>query len=87
MTVTSLFVYYFGIFLLFKTGMLSFHIRDIDMIYKHFRLKAVVSQWLHRCTTVGVFVWKQDGAGSNLGMFFFFFFFFFLVFVSVCVEM
>ena len=27
-------------------------------------------------------MWKQDGAGSNLGMFFFFFFFF-LFFLSV----
>ena len=44
-------------------------------IYMRFRLKAIVSQWFYRCTTVGVFVWKKDGAGSNLGMFFFFFFF------------
>ena len=34
-----------------------------------------MSQWLHRCITVVVFVWKQEGAGSILGMFFFFFFF------------
>ena len=41
MTVTSLFVYYFGICLLFKTG-----ISDVDIIYKHLKLKAIVSQWL-----------------------------------------
>ena len=41
MTVTSLFVYYFGICLLFKTGMESFHISDIHIIYKHIRLKAM----------------------------------------------
>ena len=29
-----------------------------DIIYKHFRLNAVVSQWLNRSTTVGVLVWK-----------------------------
>ena len=99
MTVTSLFVYYFGICLLFKTGMFSFHIIDIDITYKHFRLKAIVSQWLHRCTTIGVFVWKtRRRRFESLPCFFFlflsffsffFFFFFFRFFLSdcVCVEM
>ena len=50
MIVTSLFVYYFG---------KSFHISDIHIIYKHIRLKAVVSQWYHRWTTVGVLVWEM----------------------------
>ena len=75
MTVTSLFVYYFGICLLFKVGMQSTHISDIDISYKRLRLKAIVSQWLHRCTK-GVLCGKRDGAGSNLGIFFFFVFFF-----------
>ena len=75
MTVTSLFVYYFGICLLFKTGRRSFHISDIDIIYKHFRLKVIVSQWLHRCTTVGVFVWKTRRRRFESWPLFFFFFF------------
>ena len=98
MTVTSLFVYYFGICLLCKTGMQNFHISDIDIINKHFRLKAIVSQWLHRCTTVRVFMWKTIPRRFDLGMCFFFlfcFFFFFLflffflplLFVCECVEM
>ena len=39
--------------------------RDVKFPYKryryylqHFRLKAIVSQWLHRCTTVEVFAWE-----------------------------
>ena len=47
-------------------------------MYKRFRLKAIVSQWSRRCTTVGVFVGNREGAGSNLRMVFFFLFFFFL---------
>ena len=84
---TSLFVYYFGICLLFKTGMFSFHIIDIDITYKHFRLKAIVSQWLHRCTTIGVLCGKRDGAGSNPAMFFFFVFFRLFLFDCICVKM
>ena len=79
MTVTSLFVYFFEICLLFKTGMCSFYISDIDIdidiIYKHFRLKAIVSQWLHRCTTVGVFVWKTRRRKFECWHVFFCFFF------------
>ena len=49
--------------------------------YNHFRLKAIVSQWLHRCTTAGVFVWKtRRHRFESWHVFFFFFFFFFLFF-------
>ena len=43
MTVASLFVYYFGIGLLVKTGMLGFHVSDIDIIHEQLRRNAIVS--------------------------------------------
>ena len=59
MTVTSLIVYYFGICINIRDrDVKSIHISDIDIICKHFRLKAIGSKWLHRCSAIGVFVWK-----------------------------
>ena len=43
MTVTSLFVYYFGLCLLFELGMLSFLINNIDIIYNNYREMAIVA--------------------------------------------
>ena len=47
MKVTTLFVYYFGLCLLFKTGILSFRIGDIQTSCNHFKQKAVVAEWLN----------------------------------------
>ena len=57
----------------------------MDIIYKHFRLKATVSQRLQRCKTVGVFVWKTRRRGFEPWRLFFFFFFFLFFFLSVYV--
>ena len=50
----------------------------IYIIYKHFRSKAIVSQWLHRCPAVGVFVWKTRRPRFESWHVFFSFFFFLL---------
>ena len=44
-----------------QDGDVKFPRSDKDIIYKHFNLKATVSQWLNRSTTVGVLVWKTRG--------------------------
>ena len=50
--------------LLFKTGMLRFHISDKD------RLKAVVSKWLNRSTGVGVLGLENETAQVRILAFF-----------------
>ena len=70
--------------------------RDVKYPYKGyryylpaFRLEAVVSKWLRRCTKEGFLVWKtrRRRFESWHGLFFFFFFLLLLLFVCLCVEM
>ena len=64
--------------------------RDVKFPYKRYRyylqefwLKAIVSQWLRRCTTVGVFSVGTETAQGRISEWCFFFFFC----ACVCVEM
>ena len=56
----------------------------IYIIYKRFRSKAIVSQWLHRCTAVRVFVWKTRRPRFESWHVLSFFFFFFSSSSSSC---
>ena len=60
----SLFVHFFGLCLLLKTGRLSFHVWDIQTICNHF--KAVEAEWLNREAHQKFWYGKQDSAGSDL---------------------
>ena len=69
--------------------------RDVEYPYKQyisyllaFRLKAIVSQWLHRRdTAVGIFVWKTRRPRFESWHLFFFFFFFSSSSSSCCLYM
>ena len=67
--------------------------RDVKFSYKRYRYylqafkaKAIVSQWFHRCTTIGVLCGNKTAQVRILACFFFFFFlsvFFFFLSVYV----
>ena len=55
--------------------------RDVKFSYKRYRYylqafkaKAIVSQWFHRCTTIGVLCGNKTAQVRILACFFFFFF-------------